>query len=117
MLIYPLALFALAALVGIYMLVRVFKGAMPPWSAAVIHGLFAATGLVLLLYAAFLSGPLAPLSVIVAAAILVIAAAGGFLLLSYQLRGQAPPKVLAAVHALLAVSGFLTLGGAVLGIV
>lgn len=117
MLIYALALFALAALVGAYMLMRVLKGVMPPLQAAFFHGLFAAAGLVLLLYAAFFAGSTAPLAVTVAAAILVIAACGGFLLLSYQLRGQTPPKMLAGVHALLAVSGFLTLGGAVLGLI
>jgi hypothetical protein len=117
MLVYALALFALAALVGVYMLMRVFKGAMPPLQAAFFHGLFAATGLVLLLYDAFFAGPMAPLAVTVAAVILVLAACGGFLLLSYQLRGQAPPKTLAVVHALLAVCGFLTLGGAVLGLI
>lgn len=117
MLIYALALFALAAIVGVYMLMRVFKGVMPPWPAAILHGMIAATGLVLLLYAAFFAGSIAPLSITVAAAILVIAACGGFLLLSYQIRGQTPPKVLAGVHALLAVSGFLTLGCAVLGLI
>jgi hypothetical protein len=112
MLIYALGLFAIAALAGVYMAVRVFKGAMPPWPAAILHGLFAATGLALLLYLTFLAGTPQPQIVTIAAAILVLAALGGFVVLSYHLRKQVPPKALVAMHALLAVAGFLTLAAA-----
>ena len=117
MLIYAVALFAIAALVGVYMVLRVFKGAMPPWPAAIIHGLFAATGLGLLLYAAFLAGTPQPQTVTIAAVLLLIAALGGFVLVSYHLRKQVPPKALASVHALLAVAGFLTLAGVTFGVI
>lgn len=115
MLIYLVAVFAIAALLGVYMALRVFKNVMPPWPAAVFHGLFAATGLVLLLYAAFFTAVPAPQTVVIAAVLLVIAALGGFVLVSYHLRKQVPPKALAGVHALLAVAGFLTLAGAAFG--
>jgi hypothetical protein len=117
MLIYALALFAIAALFGVYMILRVFKGVMPPRPAAIFHGLFAATGLLVLLYAAFLAGTPQPQTVIIAAILLVIAALGGFVLVSYHLRKQVPPKALAGVHALLAVAGFLTLAGATFGMI
>lgn len=117
MLIYAVALFAIAALFGVYMVLRVFRGAMPPWPAAILHGLFAATGLVLLLYVLFLSGTPQPQTVVIAAVLLIMAALGGFVLLSYQLRKQLLPKALAGVHALLAVAGFLTLAGATFGVI
>lgn len=108
MLVISLALFAVAALFGVYMIVRVFKGALPPWPAAILHGLFAATGLLLLLYAAFASGAML---VTVAAGLLLIAALGGFALI-FHLRKQAPPRALAGIHAFVAVSGFLCLAAA-----
>ncbi|MBX3429634.1 MAG: hypothetical protein KF779_08640 [Hyphomonadaceae bacterium] len=114
MLVISLALFAVAALFGVYMIVRVFKGALPAWPAAILHGLFAATGLVLLLYTAFISGAPAPMLVTVAAGLLLIAALGGFALVSFHLRKQAPPRVLAGIHAIVAVSGFLCLAAAAL---
>ena len=109
MLVYSIALLALAAVFGIYMILRVFGGALPPWGAAIAHGLFAATGLVILLYAAFLAGTPQPQTVTIAAILLVVAALGGFFLLSYHLRKQVPPKAIAAIHALVAVAGFGTL--------
>jgi hypothetical protein len=117
MLMYAVALFALAALLGAYMVLRVFRGVMPPWPAAIFHGLFAATGLLLLLYVTFLAGTPQPQSIVIAAVLLVIAALGGFVLLSYHLRKQALPKALASVHALLAVAGFLTLASATFGLI
>ncbi len=116
MLVAALALFTVAALLGVYMAIRVFKGALPPWPAAIFHGLFAATGLLLLLYAAFLAGAPQPPIITIAAALLVIAALGGFVLVSYHLRKQVPPRALAGVHALVAVAGFLSLAGRVLGV-
>ncbi|KAF0186669.1 MAG: hypothetical protein IV086_09060 [Hyphomonadaceae bacterium] len=117
MLIPAIALFACSALLGVYMLVRVFKGALPPWPAAILHGLFAATGLALLLYTAFLAGAPQPPAVMIAAALLVIAALGGFVLVSFHIRKQAPPRALAGVHALAAVAGFLSLAGSVFGVI
>jgi len=115
MLLISLALFAIAALFGAYMVLRIFKGAMPPWAAVILHGLMAATGLVLLLYAVATGAQSTP--ILAAARLLVVAALGGFLLLSFQLRKQVPPKPLAIIHALVAVAGFLTLAAASLGYV
>ncbi|HJS79395.1 MAG TPA: hypothetical protein VJ748_02130 [Vitreimonas sp.] len=117
MLMYSIVLFALAAVIGIYMATRVFKGVLPPVGAAVFHGLFAASGLLLLLYAAFLSGAPASQAVTIAAILLVVAALGGFFAASFHMRGKAPPKALAAIHALVAVAGVGTLAAAVFNLI
>jgi hypothetical protein len=117
MLMYSIVLFALAAVIGIYMATRVFKGVLPPVGAAVFHGLFAASGLLLLLYAAFLSGAPASQAVTIAAILLVVAALGGFFAASFHMRGKAPPKALAAIHALVAVAGIGTLAAAVFNLI
>ncbi len=116
MLVYSVILFAVAALFGLYLIARVFGGQLPPWLPVILHGLFAASGLLILLYAAFIAGN-APTAVIVAAVLLLIAALGGFTLFSFQLRRQVPPKPMAAIHALGAVAGFLTLCGSVFGLI
>jgi hypothetical protein len=116
MLIYPVGLFAIAALFGVFMLLRIFKGGMPPWPAAIFHGLFAAAGLLLLLYVTFLYATSQPSALIVAVVLLVIAAFGGLVVVSYHVRKQIPPKALAGVHALLALAGFLTLAGVTFGV-
>lgn len=117
MLVYSIALLALAAVFGIYMIFRVFGGTLPLWGAAIAHGVFAASGLLILLYAAFLAGTPQPQAVVIAAILLVVAALGGFILVSYHLRKQVPPKALAGVHALVAVAGFGTLAASMLGLV
>jgi hypothetical protein len=118
MLIYSIGLFALAAIFGLYLASRVFRNTLPPWPAAALHGLLAATALLILLYAAFFAGEgPAPTPILVACAIFVVAALGGFVMVSFHLRGQVPPKPLAAVHGLAAVTGFLLLCGSVFGLV
>lgn len=117
MLVYAVVLFAVAALIGLYLASQVFGGKLPPMGAALAHGLFAAVGLVLLLYAAFLTGAPQPQSVLIAAIILVVAALGGFFLFSFHLRKQVPPKAVAGLHALLAVAGVGTLCAVLLGVI
>lgn len=115
MLMVSVALFAIAALFGVYLIFRVFAGAMPAWVAVIFHGLFAATALVVLLYAVAMGSHSTP--ILAGAGLLVIAALGGFLLVSYQLRKQVPPKPVAVIHALVAVCGFLVLAAATFGYV
>jgi len=108
MLYVAIAVFALAAVLGLTMAVLHFKGRSPPPAGlAVVHGLFAASGLVILLVAviqAHLGG--APLA---ALGLLILAALGGFGLLSFHLRRRALSSGLLAGHALLAVAGFIVL--------
>ena len=53
---WALVVFAVAAVAGLTMAIGHFKGRTPAVSTAVIHGTFAATGLVLLLLAVFKEG-------------------------------------------------------------
>jgi len=117
MLLYSIVLFALAAVVGIYMATRVFGGVLPSAGAAVFHGLFAASGLLLLLYAAFFAGAPASQPVTIAAILLLVAALGGFFAASFHMRGKVPPKALAAIHALVAVAGVGTLAAEVFNLI
>ena len=117
MLLYSIVLFALAAVVGIYLVMRVFGGVLPPAGAAVFHGLFAASGLLLLLYAAFFAGAPASEPVAIAAILLVGAAPGGFFVARFPMRGKVPPKALAAIHALVAVAGVGTLAAEVFNLI
>jgi hypothetical protein len=98
---YAFISFAVAALGGLYMAVKVFKGVVAPWSISFIHAGFGAAGLILLIWA-YASGSS---SVAIPLAILMIAALGGFFLASFHLRGMLPPKVIVIIHALVAVIG------------
>ncbi len=111
-LIYAAILFALGALGGLYMALRSFKGQSIPVAVAVLHGLFGATGLVLLIIGVLtgMGGTVATAALI----ILLVAALGGFYLLSFHIRKQTHPRAVIVIHALVAVIGFLTLLTAIL---
>ncbi|MFT3726216.1 MAG: hypothetical protein QM759_00110 [Terricaulis sp.] len=99
--------FLVAAVFGIYMATRIFSGATPPWIAVILHGLLAASGLVLLLLAIYKGATATVLTI--GAALLVIAALGGFYMVTFQLRKLPPPKPIVVVHALAAVAGVVCL--------
>lgn len=100
--------FAVAAVAGLTMAVMHFKKRLPPRPVlAVLHGFFAASGLVVLLLAVVKAGVQGAPTI--ALGLLVVAALGGFGLLSFHLRGRALPSGLVVGHALLAVAGFVTL--------
>ena len=103
-----LLLFAVAAVAGLTMAVMHFRGVSPPKVAlAVLHGLFAASGLVLLLLALIKTGFGGRPGI--ALGLLVTAALGGFALLGSHAQNKRLPSALVVGHALLAVAGFLTL--------
>jgi len=110
-----IGLFLVAALFGLYLAGRVFKGVLPSWTAVILHGLLAASGLAVLLYALFTGVQTTVL--LVAAGLLVVAALGGFVMFSFQLRKALPPKGIVVVHALAAVIGVVCLLGNAFGIV
>lgn len=110
-----IGVFLSAALFGLYMASRIFRGTLPPIAAVALHGLLAASGLLILLYAIFTGAQSTVL--LVAAGLLVVAALGGFVMLSFHLRKQAPPKALVVIHALAAVIGVVALLGNTLGMV
>jgi hypothetical protein len=113
MLLYATGLFAVAALGGAVLGFLRFQERELPWPISIVHGLVAATGLILLILGVGqgAGGPLA----LVALGILVVAALGGFLLVSFHIRRQPAPIALVAVHALVAVIGFVCLLLAALG--
>ena len=108
MLLTALGLFAVAAIGGVIMAVRVFGGKMPPWALSLLHAAFGAAGLVTLGFAAY-EAPGDTL-VLTALGLFVVAALGGFFLASFHLRNRAHPKAVVGLHALLAVSAFVLLG-------
>jgi len=115
MIVTSIALFLVAALFGLYMAARIFGGNLPPWIAVILHGVLAASGLLVLLYVLFTG--LQTMAVVVGAVLLVIAALGGFFMFSFQLRKLPPPKAIVVVHAIAAVLGVVCLLGNALGMV
>ena len=102
-------LFLLAALGGLVMAgIRFARKHNPPAWLAMLHGLLAASGLTLLAYSVF-TEPVPPLAT-AALALFVLAAGGGAVLsLAYKWRQRLLPGWLVTAHAILAVSGFLSL--------
>jgi hypothetical protein len=106
-------IFAVAAVVGVTMAVAVFQNRFPPVASAVIHGVLAATGLVLLLVGVLLHGATGPARW--ALGFLLVAAVGGFVLaLGFHARRKNLPQGFVVGHAGLAVIGFLILLAAAL---
>lgn len=97
-------LFAIAAIGGLIMAVRIFLGKTAPVLLSVLHFLFAASGLVTLGYFV-LQNPNEKLA-LTALGIFLVAALGGLFLATFHFRGKFPPKAVVALHALLAVSAF-----------
>ena len=103
-----IAIFAIAAVVGLTMAIAVFQGKLPPVPSAILHGVLAATALVLLLVAVFVKGAAGP--ALWALCFFLVAALGGFgLAFGFHARKRSLPKGLVAGHATLAVIGFLLL--------
>ncbi len=100
-----IALFSLAALLGMFLLGFVLKGKETPKAVVFTHGPLAAAGLILLIVYAFSESP-GPLESII---LFTIAALGGFVMLYRDITGKGIPKWLAIAHGLLAVSGFVFL--------
>src|SRR5262249_628014 len=103
-----LVLFALAAVVGLYMAAVRFRGAeRPPTSIALLHGALAASGLIALIVAVV--EPSAPAPAKTALIVFLVAAVGGFYLFSQQMQKKALPIPVMVAHALVAVIGFIIL--------
>ncbi len=101
-------LFAIAALGGIVMAVMRLGGReLPPMGLAVVHGLFAAAGLVALILALVGSGY--SIATILALLGFLGAALGGFYLFSLHLKKKALPIPYVLVHGAFAVISFIIL--------
>jgi predicted membrane channel-forming protein YqfA (hemolysin III family) len=101
-------IFAVAAVVGLTMALAVFQGRFPPLASAVVHGILAASGLVLLIVAVCMHG--AGGAARWALGFFLVAALGGFTLaFAYHARKKNLPTNFVVGHATLAVIGFLLL--------
>jgi len=101
-------LFAIAALGGVIMALLRFSGRdYPPVALAVIHGLFAAAGLITLIIAAIAPG--VALSIRIALLLFLGAAIGGFSLVYYHAKSRPLPISYIVVHGLVAVIAFVIL--------
>jgi hypothetical protein len=102
-----IALFALAAVMGLVIAVAIFSGKpSTPKPAVIAHGIFGASALVIFLFYAMGHQDNYPqLSLI----LFIVAALGGFLLLYNDLKRKPGPKAIVVVHALVAVTAFVIL--------
>ena len=101
-------LFAIAALGGVIMALIRFSGRdYPPVALAVIHGLFAAAGLITLIIAAIAPG--VALSIRIALLLFLGAAIGGFSLVYYHAKRRPLPISYVVVHGFVAVIAFVIL--------
>ena len=106
--IWPIVLFAIAAVGGLVMALMRFSGRdLPPMGLAVIHGLFAAAGLVALIVGLVTYGY--SIATVIALIGFVGAALGGFYLFSLHLKRTALPVPLVLVHGGFAVISFVIL--------
>lgn len=97
-------LFALGAVIGMYLLALVLQKKETPKFVAVVHGLFVAAALVMLIvYNTKNPG------VLDAIVLFVIAALGGIVLFVRDITAKPLPRWLALTHALVAVAGFVVL--------
>lgn len=105
MLILAILFFALAALLGLYLLSFVLQDKNTPKGVAFTHGPLAATGLIILIIYAIFNHP----SPIVSIIIFVLAALGGVMLIYRDITGKSVPKWMAIGHGLVAIVGFIFL--------
>jgi len=108
MLVVAAVLFAIAAVGGLFMAYIHFKqNRNPPGAIAALHGLLAATALLVLIWAVLQSG--ATSFIAWALGLFVVTALGGFFLVSFHLRKLRLPSPVVVIHALVAVAAFLLL--------
>jgi branched-subunit amino acid transport protein AzlD len=99
-----IALFALGAIIGMYLLAFILQKKETPKFVAFIHGIFVAAALVLLIVYN-LKHPGLMESIV----LFIVAALGGLVLIVRDLTGKPIPKWLAITHGLIAVAGFVFL--------
>ena len=105
---YAVILIALGAAVGLYMSVQHFRGRTPPApGVAILHGLLAGTGVILLLLGVWDLGFGTAHSW--ALGLFVVAALGGLYLVSHHMRQKPLPNGVIVIHGLVAVVAFLVL--------
>jgi hypothetical protein len=103
---FSLAILAIAAVLGLTILVGWLSKKDVSRGVIYGHGIFAAIGLVLLIVYALQSPENYPN---IALIVLVISALGGFYMFFRELQNKMSPYSIAFAHALLAVAGFVSL--------
>jgi len=104
---FAIVLFLTAALFGFHLLKHVLKGVTTPKGSLLFHSIFAAAGLAVLIYHVW-EGERG--YVMTALVFLVIAALGGFVMgYTDLIVKKNPPKALAIIHPILAVTGVIFL--------
>ncbi|MBK9097454.1 MAG: hypothetical protein IPM14_04865 [bacterium] len=106
MLITSIILFALAAVSGVTILIPLLTGKPIVKPVAVVHGIFAATALIILIIFSINYGDDFPILSLI---LFVVAAIGGIILFVRDLNNKPGPKALALIHAAAAVIAFLIL--------
>ena len=102
-----IVLFLTAALFGFHLLKHVLKNAPTPKGSLLFHSVFAAAGLAILIYHVW-EGERG--YIVTALAFLVAAALGGFVMGYTDIfLKKNPPKLLAIIHPILAVTGVVFL--------
>ena len=100
-----IGLFALGALIGMYLLALVLQKKETPKFVAFIHGAFVAVALIMLIIYSMNNGPGLMESIV----LFVMAALGGLILITRDLTGKPIPRWLAVGHGLIAIAGFIFL--------
>lgn len=100
-----IAILGMGAIIGMYMISLVLTDKRPPKAASFIHGLFAVTGVGLLIYYCTKNSP-SPIESVI---ILAIAVLLGLMVWWTDITGQKIPKWLAVLHGLTAVGGYTLL--------
>ena len=113
MLTYAIIIFAIAAVGGVVLALKVFAGQLASWPLSIVHALLGATGLVILIMMV-LEGTEGG-AITAALGLLLVAALGGFYLVSFHVMQVVAPKNIAIIHAGVAVVGFLTSLSVLLG--
>jgi len=99
-------LFVIAAVFGLIVLLSVLKTKPTPKTAVILHGLFAVSGLLLLvIFSASTIGPVPTASLI----FFILAGLLGIILLVNDLATKKVPKFWAVVHPILAAAGLFLL--------
>jgi peptidoglycan/LPS O-acetylase OafA/YrhL len=100
-----IGLFALGAIIGMYLLALILQDKETPKAVALIHGGFVVIALVMLIVYITKNSP-GPAESLV---LFIIAALGGLVVAFRDFTGKKIPKWLAVVHGLVAVAGFIFL--------
>ncbi|GGI82399.1 hypothetical protein [Legionella impletisoli] len=105
MLISAVIFFALAALLGLYLLSFILRDKNTPKMIAFLHGPLAGIGIVLLILYAYYNTQYPLISII----LFILAALGGIMMLYKDLSGHSIPKAMAIGHGITAIIAFCLL--------